>query len=266
MPIKINTATRQFIENVPLPIYEGDSYTVISHGSIIDNIKRNLELNNLEVVSETYSPAQNGNIVSGIIQVGHQDSELTYNIAFLNSYNKAKRFTLAAGSTVVICQNSHILGNSELGSYKRTHTGDADLDAEKYIQLICNNAKIEFGLLSEQKELMKGFDVPKRDIQHLISELYFEENLIKDTQMSILKKELDKPTFDYGTSENNLWSAYNAITYSLKSTHPKDYIETHQQVNKYIGEKFDLFNRRDIKSIEEVEIEAVFSLGESVLV
>lgn len=40
MPIKINPETRQFIENVPLPVYEGDSYTVISHGSIIDNIKK----------------------------------------------------------------------------------------------------------------------------------------------------------------------------------------------------------------------------------
>jgi len=261
MPIKINQETRQYIENVPLPVYEGDSYTVISHGSIIDNIKKQLEFNNLEVIKETYTPAQNGNIVTGILEIGNnEDKELSFNIAFLNSYNKMKRFVIAGGSLVRVCQNGHILGISELGGYKRTHKGTADIDAVQYIKLICNNAQTEFQKLIEQKELMKTVDISKKEIHHLISELYFEENLIKDTQMSILKKELDKPTFDYGTSENNLWSAYNAITYSLKSTHPKDYIETHQRVNKYVAEKFNLFESRDI----DYPIESPFSLMESI--
>ena len=189
-------------------------------------------------------------------------------LAFLNSYNKAKRFVIAGGSQVRVCQNGHILGISELGGYKRTHTGSADIDAQEYIKIICSNAETEFKKLIEQKEKMKTIDISKKDIQHLISELYFEENLIKDTQMSILKKELDNPTFKYGTSENNLWTAYNHITYSLKGTHPKDYIETHQKVNKYFSEQFNLFNNRDIQSIVETqyEIEPVFSLGESILV
>ena len=269
MPIKINQETRQFIENVPLPVYEGDSYTVISHGSIIDNIRQNLATNNLEVIRETYTPAQNGNIVTGILEIGNnEDKELSFNIAFLNSYNKAKRFVIAGGSQVRVCQNGHILGISELGGYKRTHTGTADVDAQEYIKLNCSNAETEFKKLIEQKEKMKTIDISKKDIQHLISELYFEENLIKDTQMSILKKELDNPTFDYGTPENNLWTAYNHLTFSLKSTHPKDYIETHQKVNKYLSEQFNLFNNRDIQSIIETqyEIEPVFSLEESVLV
>jgi len=247
MPIKINQETRQYIENVPLPIYEGDSYTVISHGSIIDNIKENLAINNLEIIKETYTPAQNGNIVTGILQIGNEeDKELSFNIAFLNSYNKAKRFVIAGGSQVRICQNGHILGISELGGYKRTHTGTADIDAKEYIKIICENAQSEFKKLTEQKDLMKEVELSKKDIHHLISELYFEENLIKDTQMSILKKELDSPTFEYGTPENNLWTAYNHITYSLKGTHPKDYIETHQKVNKYLSEQFSLFANKDI--------------------
>jgi hypothetical protein len=268
MPIKINPETRQFIESVPLPVYEGDSYTVISHGSIIDNIKKNLERNNLEVIRESYSPAQNGNIVTGTIQVGRQDDELSFNISFLNSYNKAKRFVVAGGSQVIVCQNGHILGISELGGYKRTHTGSADLDAEKYIQIICDNAETEFRLLTEQKDKMKNIDISMKDIQHLVSELYFQEDLIKDTQMSILKKELDNPSFNYGTPQNNLWTAYNHITCALKTSHPKDYIETHQKVNRYLSEQFNLFNNRDIQSIVEVqyEIEPVFSLGESILV
>lgn len=269
MPIKINQETRQYIENVPLPIYEGDSYTIISHGSIIDNIKKQLEFNNLEVIKETYTPAQNGNIVTGILEIGNnEDKELSFNIAFLNSYNKMKRFVIAGGSQVKVCQNGHILGISELGGYKRTHKGTADIDAVQYIKLICNNAQTEFQKLIEQKELMKTVDISKKEIHHLISELYFEENLIKDTQMSILKKELENPTHYYGTSDENLWTAYNSITFALKGTHPKDYIETHQKVNKYLTEKFNLFNNKDIQSIVKTpyEIESMFSLEESILV
>lgn len=252
MPIKINQVTRQYIENVPLPSYEGDSYTVISHGSIIDNIRKQLKNNNLEVIKETYTPAQNGNIVTGILEIGNNvDDELSFNIAFLNSYNKMKRFVIAGGSQVRVCQNGHILGVSELGGYKRTHKGTADIDANQYIQLICNNAQTEFKKLIEQKELMKNVDISKKEIHHLISELYFEENLIKDTQMSILKKELEKPTHYYGTPNENLWSAYNNITFSLKSTHPKDYIEVHQKTNKFISERFNLINSKDIVYLEE---------------
>ena len=63
-----------------------------------------------------------------------------------------------------------------------------------------------------------------------------------------------------------MWTAYNHITYSLKGTHPKAYIETHQKVNKYLSEQYNLFNNRDIQSIigTQYEVEPVFSLEESI--
>lgn len=254
MPIKINKQSREFIENVSLPIYKGDSYTVISHGSIISDIKANLNKNNLDVISESYSPTKNGNVVMGHIKIAKNDDvDLDFGIHFLNSYDKTKRFVICGGSKNRICENGNLLGISELGGYRRIHKGIADEDAKKYIEIICNNAQEEFRKLIEQKEKMKTIDISKKDIHHLISELYFEEELIKDTQMSILKRELDSPTFDYGTSENNLWTAYNHITYALKETHPKDYIETHQKVNQYLSEQFNLFNNRDIESVVEQE-------------
>lgn len=86
---------------------------------------------------------------------------------------------------------------------------------------------------------MKNIEVDKKIISELIGDLYLHEGIIRETQISIIKNEIKKPSYDYNAS-NSLWETYNHITHSLKGVHAANFIDVHGQLHEYMVDKFQL--------------------------
>ncbi len=77
MPRKIKNVTRDYIVNVPLPNH-ADTYTVISHQSIIDYAFQELTNQGFGVVEEEYRCTHDGQIAQGIYKLEYaNDPELS---------------------------------------------------------------------------------------------------------------------------------------------------------------------------------------------
>lgn len=226
------------INSVPPP--STNTYKSIGHGTIIDMISESLDKEGFTIKSEYYSANLGNQVVRGHLQLNlNLDNDLMFEIAFLNSYNKTKRAVVVGGSQVIICENGHILGDTTYGCFKRKHSGSADADIKIFIPEMVKSANDAFTTLIKQKERMKEIELSKRVRNELIGQLYLEDSIIKDTQMSIIKKEIDSPTFKYG-EENSLWTTYNYVTYAMKKSHPSDWFSNHQKLNNIVNEEFQL--------------------------
>jgi hypothetical protein len=86
---------------------------------------------------------------------------------------------------------------------------------------------------------MKNIEVDKKIVNELIGDLYLHEGIIKETQISIIKNEVRKPSFNYN-APNSLWETYNHITHGLKNVHAANFIDVHGQLHEYMVDKFQL--------------------------
>ena len=87
MPKKIKECGKAHLISVPLPDH-GDSYTVISHESVINHVYYELAAAGFGIVSEEYRATADGNIAQGIhVLQYNSDPELSMMFAWTNSYN-----------------------------------------------------------------------------------------------------------------------------------------------------------------------------------
>lgn len=238
--IKLLNKAKESILATQIPT-STNTYKVVSHGQIIDSISENLDKQGLKIKSERYSANSNNTIVLGhlIIDVD-KDKDLKFEIAFANSYNKTKRAIVVAGSQVLICENGHILGDVSLGLFKRKHVGKVSEDLNVFIPELIKSSDESFQKLINQKEKMKEIEISAIVRNELIGQLYIDDAIISDVQMSIIRKEIQNPSFDYGCDKNSLWQLYNNITVGLKNSHPSKWISNHSSLNKIIDNKFEL--------------------------
>lgn len=231
---------RQELSSFVLPD-NGLTYSPITHMQAFELMEEELDKNGFVIRNERYNYSKGGQVLVGHLGLEMEsDSELQFELAFLNSYNKSRKFTAAAGSSVVICTNSHILGSTEYGTIKRRHVGEAWKDVSEQLRGIIGNAHDVFEKLIQQKERMKEVEISRKVTAQLIGNLYINEGIMNSEQLSIIKGELDNPSYDYGTPQNNLWTVYNAVTAGLRETTPKDYIVKHQRLNEVITQEFSL--------------------------
>lgn len=235
----INPSKEAILATIPPPSTK--TYKTISHGQIIDTLTECLDKEGFRIKEEKYSGGINNQIVVGHLILDLElDNELKFEIGFMNSYNKMKRAVVAGGSQVRVCENGHILGDISYGAFKRKHAGTASEDIKLFIPEMVKRASEAFTYLIRQKDRMKEIEVDKAIRNELIGQLYLDDNIITDTQMSIIKKEIDNPSFNYGTGENSLWHMYNNVTLALKTSHPAKWINNHQKLNKLVTERFEL--------------------------
>ena len=90
MPKKIKECSKAHLLSVALPDH-GDSYTVISHESVIDHVYTELAAAGFGIVSEEYRATADGNIAQGIHRLQYNsDPELSM-IETLKEINSRKQ-------------------------------------------------------------------------------------------------------------------------------------------------------------------------------
>lgn len=233
-------------------------YGAISHGEIIDTTRKELSTVGLRIKQEIYKSSIDGQIAQGIYHLTHSDDpEIGLMFAWANSYNKTMKFKCASGAHVFVCSNGMISGN--LANYSRKHFGKTALaDAVHSIQKQLGDAHIHYRNLIATKEALKNIRLSKKDMSSLVGILYADKEILGLSQVGVIKREMDTPSFNYNADKDSAWAFYNHITLALKNSHPFDYITNHQTLHTMFVNEFGL-----LVSSESPEVQAELVVEES---
>ena len=250
MPKKIKECTKAQLIAVELPTH-GDSYTVISHESVINYVYTELAAAGFGVVSETFRATADGQIAHGIHVLQYQsDPELSMMFAWTNSYNKQVRFKCGVGAYVNNAGTFMVHG--DMGSWARKHTGTADEETIETIKGQIKDAQMYYDQLKSDKDAMKEIKMNKRKQAQLLGILFAEYQILTTEQASMVRSEMIKPTHVFEDT-SSLWAFYNYVTTALQSSHPKTWMED-QRVLHYFISSVNNFSK---PSLPEPVVEAI---------
>lgn len=236
MPVKTQFVTEQHIRNASLPNH-GKRYTVIPHGFIIDETRKELANAGFRINQELYKTSLDGQVAQGVYHLNYgTDQDMGLMFAWSNSYNKQMRFKCAVGAQVFICMNGVVSG--DLANYKRKHTGSALIDVTNTIQFQISHAKEYYDNLVADKEMLKQITLDKSQQGTVVGRLLIEQEILTLTQVGIVQREIEKPTHQYSANPNSAWDLYNHITLALKDSHPLSYLNDHQKVHNFFVNEF----------------------------
>lgn len=253
MAKRIREVTRDFLKAVPLPV-QTSSYTVISHESVMDYVFAELANQGFSILSEEYRCTHDGLIAQGIYKLNfNSDEEMSLMFAWSNSYNKQLKFKCVTGGYVAANQTVMLCG--EIGSWTRKHTGTADADAISMIQTQIANAQMYYTNLVADKEAMKQIPLTTKRQAELLGVLFAEYELLTTEQASIVRQQMDKPSFFYNGGKHTLWSFYNHVTVAFQQSHPRTWMEDQRMLHWFISNEFDLSGTPVVSPIVQALIE-----------
>tara|TARA_R100001463_G_scaffold19673_5_gene48356 strand:- start:6662 stop:7552 length:891 start_codon:yes stop_codon:yes gene_type:complete len=254
---KPKETTRSYLENVPLPNH-GKSYTVVSHKSVIDNTLQLLASSGFTIQKEIYRANMNANVAQGIYHIYpsqtndeqiKNETELGMMFAWTNSYDKSTRFQCAIGAYVMVCYNGMVAG--DMMNFKRKHTGSADYDVKVHMADQIKNGEKYYKRILDDKEMLRQTDLSLCSQAELIGRLFVEEDMLDSQQMTCVKAELNKPSYDYSVdSDKSAWAFYNHVTHALKKAHPRDWLQDQQNFHDFMMVECVNANSLDPNSFE----------------
>ena len=228
--VKTYRVQKEAIINVATPA-NTRTWKPVGHNQLIDTTLESITRAGFTLDKEEYSMAREGNIANGKYTISNiADSEMQLQIAWQNSINKTLSLKFAMGVHIFICSNGAVSG--DMGAFKRKHQGDVQEFTPRYITEYIKTAGDVFEKMQREREEMKQIELDRRVRAELLGRLYFEEELISSTQMNIIKRELDAPTYDYG-APNSVWETYQFVTFSAKDIHPSLWMDSHLDLHKF---------------------------------
>ena len=270
----VKSTSEQFLRNVELP-EQTESYTVISHGDIIDKVRELLKKNNFEITDEKYFYTVGGKIAHSKVYIkSEKDPDMGMLFTWQNSYNKQVKFSCAVGSFIYDNMASWI--GTEGFSWIRKHTGTADEESVNIMTQLIDAAEDYFDKIIIEKEKMKAMPLSVEDYGCIMGSLYFENELITPTQASAVINERKKPTNEY-SDKDTLWGLYKIIMFGMEGMDIKKWMKCQQKVhhtimNEYLiiqdeketsEEVIKLDPKEDIKNEEPILKKAMFSSEEA---
>ena len=251
MATRAGTVARNILVDAALPMAT-ETYTVISHGSIINNTMKALHAAGFQVVDEVYKCNSEAQVAQGLFKIQHgDDPDMGMMFAFANSYDKSMRFKCAIGGFIHANEMSVISGN--IMSYGRKHTGTADDEVADTIQEQIDNAEAYFTQLVADKEAMKNITLTERQFAELLGVLYMEYGILTGEQMGIIKREFKKPSFNYTTAPDSLWTLYNHILVALDKSHPRTWMDQQKVVHFHLLTEYNLSEFDEEQTTDDVE-------------
>lgn len=235
MNTKVTTATDLIAISVPT---QTNTYKPISHKQLIHLTLEQANKNGFILTNTNYRVSHSGKVATAYYDFNFgNDNEIGLRVAWQNSYNKQISAKYVIGAHVFVCSNGAFQG--DLNAFKKKHIGHIQDFIPNEIKKYFENAYEIYQEMVKSKNKMKQINISNITKAELIGDLYINRNLIKETQIAIIKKEIDKPSFNYN-SKNSVWEIYNIITHSFKTIHPTNYISSHIDLHKYFKEKFDI--------------------------
>lgn len=224
----IQNCDENYLRTITLP-EKTDTYTVISHGYIIDKVRNTLRKNNLEIENEEYLYSYGGNVALCKIKIkSTKDPDLGMLFTWWNSYNKMLKFGCAIGG--FIYDNNTSLIGSEGMSWIRKHTGTADEESSNIIEQLIAQADVFFDKIIAEKERMKAMPLDTETFGCIMGALYFELDLISPNQASAIKQEYKKPENEY-KDKDTLWGLYKLLMFGIDGTDLRKWAVNQQKLH-----------------------------------
>jgi len=225
--------TKELIINAPVPV-QTRTYKPVHHSQLIDLTLDSISKAGFTLDKETYSAAVDGQVANGRFSISNvADSEMQLQIGWQNSYNKTMSLKFAIGTRILVCSNGCVSG--DFGAFKKRHKGDIQDFTPTAITDYIKSAGEVFKKMQIDREAMKQVEVTKRTKAELIGRMMLEEQFIASTQLNIISRELQSPTHDYG-AKDSLWELYNYTTFSMKETHPSNWMNNHIKAHTFFNE------------------------------
>lgn len=231
----MTTMTEEQLYNVPLPEATA-SYSPVSHKHIIEGIKETVDQSNLQIVGTQYQTNHNGEALVGYFDLGNDSDIFNYRFAFRNSYDKSMSVAFVAGTSVMICSNGMIVGETQ---FIRKHTGSVAAELAEKIKRVSGELDNVLHTAERHAIQMQNINLNPTQVAELCGRWFMEQEIIRSSQLNIIKAQLknpDHPEF----AESNLWSLYNHATHALKKTAPYDYLNKYKDLHNFVEAEYQL--------------------------
>lgn len=206
-------------------------YKPVSHAQLIDLTLNSIESSGFKIDKQIYTQACDGQIATARYTLSNiADSEMQIQVGWQNSYNKQVSLKFAIGINVMICSNGSV--NGDMGAFKRKHTGDVQEFTPQSITEYIKSAGDVFIKSQTEREAMKQIELTKRQQAEMLGRMIVEEGFISSSELNIIRKELVHPTHNYG-AESSLWELYQHTTFSMKETHPANWMSDHISAHSF---------------------------------
>lgn len=215
-----------------------DSYSPVSHKDIIETLGEELDKRNMKVIKQKYNASADMNRVIGYYDIEFDnDQEMGLRFGFRNSYDKSMSVAAISGTNIWICENGAI--KSDGMQFMRKHTGSVVKELKDVIYRTAEQLESQFIEMRAAANKMKSIEIGKTQMAEMYGRMFMINEIITPTQLNIVKRELNKPTFDE-FADDTLWSAYNHVTYALRESHPNTYFQQHINLHDFIETEYQL--------------------------
>ena len=232
----IKTA-KQLLIDTPVP-EKTSTYKPVSHKQLMDITLESLDKCGFILDKELYSAARDGQQANGKYHLKYgNDPDMGLMIAWQNSYDKKLSLKFAVGSHVFICENGMVVG--DMGTLNMKHVGQIqEITPTSLREAVCR-AGDRFDHMILQKNRMKEIEVTKKVSAELLGRMFIDDGIITSTQLSIIKNEIKKPTYDY-EADGTVYQLYNHVTHALKTCPPQHWMTQQIAAHSFYTREFNI--------------------------
>ena len=228
------------------------TYKPVSHLELMDLTLESIYQAGFTLDQELYTSAREGKVANGKFTIKNvADSEMQLQIGWQNSYDKSLSLKFAIGTRIFICENGCVSG--DYGAFKHKHVGEIQTFTPTAITEYIKDAGEAFTRMQTERESMKQIVLDRRAQAELIGRMIIDEQFIESTQLNIIKRELEKPTHDYG-AENSLWELYQFTTFSMKEVHPSLWMNNHIDAHAFFLDAAGIVSKPIHKPAVQLEL------------
>ncbi len=223
-------ATIEQLAMIPLP-QETRSYKPVAHhdlANMLSSMAANL-LPEFELVNTQLGLARDGQKMFGVHTFKNGDSALGLSIGFRNSYDRSLSVGIAVGASVFVCDNLMLTGDLTV---LRKHTSNVHADIDSLALSAIYRSRSAFNQIKADAEAMKQIPMSDDEAYRMLG-LIYGRGIINPRHIPVVKKEWLEPSHDV-FEDRNLWSFYNAVTESLKTSPPQSILERHLATHKQL--------------------------------
>lgn len=221
---------RKDLDSIAVPP-ETPTYKPISHYALVTSITKIAQdmLTGYTLDSEEFGVARNGSQFFGVLCFRHNDFNTSLSIGIRNSTDKSISVGLCMGSKIMCCDNLAFRGDI---TFLKKHTLNVWKNLEDLaISTLYRSTKVHQEI-TDDFDRMKAIELNDARAFMLLGLMYGKE-IISPRQLTVALDQWNKPNHDE-FQPRNLYSLYNGVTESLKSSAPIDRMDRHLNLHKLI--------------------------------
>ena len=226
-------ATLGDLESVRIPA-ETASYKPLGHADLARMLATQAAdlLTRFQLHKSSYGLTRDGQRMFGVHTFRDSDTELGLCIGFRNSYDRSMSIGIAVGASVFVCDNLAFTGDI---SVLRKHTRNVIADIEMLSLSAIYLSRKAYQQIRVQSQAMREAELQDEEAFRLLGALY-GRGILTPRQIPVVKREWRSPQHE-DFKPRTLWSFYNSVSESLKTSPPQQIMERHLRLHQFIGDE-----------------------------